>query len=144
MGELEGKVAFLTGAGSGVGVGLALALAKAGAAIGLMGRTRETLEQTHAKLEALHRGVAPQEWADTKRARPKPGAASGEREAGEVRAGRSPAGPRTDSAARSAPRRAPTDHAGAAVPGAEEGAGGESSRPVRIGNFAPPRLPITS
>ena len=26
MGELEGKVVFLTGAGSGVGVGLALAL----------------------------------------------------------------------------------------------------------------------
>ena len=53
MGELEGKVAFLTGAGSGVGVGIALALGKAGASIGLMGRTRETLEETKAKLDAL-------------------------------------------------------------------------------------------
>jgi NAD(P)-dependent dehydrogenase (short-subunit alcohol dehydrogenase family) len=53
MGELDGKVAFLTGAGRGVGVGIALALAKAGASVGLMGRTRETLEQTAAKLDAL-------------------------------------------------------------------------------------------
>ena len=50
MGELEGKVAFLTGAGRGVGVGIALALAKAGASIGLFGRTREALEQTAAKV----------------------------------------------------------------------------------------------
>ena len=53
MGELTGKVVFLTGAGSGVGVGIALALAKAGASIGLMGRTRETLEKTHAMLQEL-------------------------------------------------------------------------------------------
>jgi NAD(P)-dependent dehydrogenase (short-subunit alcohol dehydrogenase family) len=46
MGELEGKVAFLTGAGRGVGIGVALALAKAGASVGLFGRTRETLEHT--------------------------------------------------------------------------------------------------
>ncbi len=50
MGELDGKVAFLTGAGRGVGVGLALALAKAGAKLGLYGRTRETLEETAAKV----------------------------------------------------------------------------------------------
>lgn len=53
MGQLDGKVAFLTGAGSGVGVGIALALAKAGASVGMMGRTRETLEQTKAKLDDL-------------------------------------------------------------------------------------------
>jgi NAD(P)-dependent dehydrogenase (short-subunit alcohol dehydrogenase family) len=53
MGELEGRVAFLTGAGRGVGVGIALALAKAGASIGLFGRTRETLEETREKVEAL-------------------------------------------------------------------------------------------
>ena len=35
MGELEGKVVLLTGAGRGVGVGIALALAKAGATLGL-------------------------------------------------------------------------------------------------------------
>lgn len=50
MGELEGKVAFLTGAGRGVGVGIAVALAKAGASVGLFGRTRETLEQTAARI----------------------------------------------------------------------------------------------
>jgi NAD(P)-dependent dehydrogenase (short-subunit alcohol dehydrogenase family) len=50
MQELEGKVAFLTGAGRGVGVGIAMALAKAGASVGLFGRTRETLEQTAAKI----------------------------------------------------------------------------------------------
>ncbi len=53
MQELEGKVAFLTGAGRGVGAGIAMALAKAGAAIGLFGRTRETLEQTAAKIAEL-------------------------------------------------------------------------------------------
>jgi NAD(P)-dependent dehydrogenase (short-subunit alcohol dehydrogenase family) len=50
MAELDGKVAFLTGAGRGVGVGIALALAKAGASIGLFGRTRETLEATAGKI----------------------------------------------------------------------------------------------
>ena len=53
MGELDGKVAFLTGAGRGVGVGIAVALAKAGATIGLFGRTRETLEQTSAAIAEL-------------------------------------------------------------------------------------------
>jgi NAD(P)-dependent dehydrogenase (short-subunit alcohol dehydrogenase family) len=53
MGELDGRVAFLTGAGRGVGVGIALALAKAGANIGLFGRTRETLDETAAKLGEL-------------------------------------------------------------------------------------------
>jgi NAD(P)-dependent dehydrogenase (short-subunit alcohol dehydrogenase family) len=51
--ELQGKVAFLTGAGRGVGVGIAVALAKAGASVGLFGRTRSTLEETQAKLEAI-------------------------------------------------------------------------------------------
>lgn len=50
MGELDGKVAFLTGAGRGVGVGIAMALAKAGATVGLFGRTRETLEKTSAAI----------------------------------------------------------------------------------------------
>jgi NAD(P)-dependent dehydrogenase (short-subunit alcohol dehydrogenase family) len=53
MGELDGKVVFLTGAGRGVGVGIATALAKAGASIGLFGRTRETLEETAGKLTEL-------------------------------------------------------------------------------------------
>jgi NAD(P)-dependent dehydrogenase (short-subunit alcohol dehydrogenase family) len=53
MGELEGKVAFLTGAGRGVGIGIAMALAKAGASVGLFGRTRATLEETAAKIAAV-------------------------------------------------------------------------------------------
>lgn len=53
MRDLEGKVAFLTGAGRGVGVGIAAALAKAGATVGLMGRTRDTLEQTAALIADL-------------------------------------------------------------------------------------------
>lgn len=53
MGELDGKVAFLTGAGRGVGVGIAAALAKAGAKVGLMGRTRENLEQTAEMIAEL-------------------------------------------------------------------------------------------
>jgi 2-hydroxycyclohexanecarboxyl-CoA dehydrogenase len=53
MGDLDGKTAFLTGAGRGVGVGIALALTKAGAKVGLFGRTRETLEQTAAKIAEL-------------------------------------------------------------------------------------------
>jgi NAD(P)-dependent dehydrogenase (short-subunit alcohol dehydrogenase family) len=53
MKDLEGKVAFITGAGRGVGVGLATAFAKAGADIALFGRTRATLEETEKKVKAL-------------------------------------------------------------------------------------------
>ena len=53
MGELDGKVAFLTGGGRGVGVGIAMALAKAGATVGLFGRSRETLEKTAAAIAEL-------------------------------------------------------------------------------------------
>jgi len=53
MRELEGKVAFVTGAGRGVGVGIAVGLAKAGAKVGLFGRTRTTLVETAAKLADL-------------------------------------------------------------------------------------------
>ncbi len=53
MKELEGRIAFVTGAGRGIGVGVAKALAKAGASVGLMGRTRETLEQTAKLLDEL-------------------------------------------------------------------------------------------
>ncbi len=50
MSSLEGKVAFLTGAGRGLGVGIAVALAKAGASVALFGRKREALEETAAKM----------------------------------------------------------------------------------------------
>lgn len=50
MKPLEGKVAFLTGAGRGLGIGIAMALAKAGASVGLFGRDRDALEETAAKM----------------------------------------------------------------------------------------------
>lgn len=50
MADLQGKVALVTGAGQGLGVGIALALAKAGAKVGLVGRTRATLEETAARI----------------------------------------------------------------------------------------------
>lgn len=53
MDELDGKVALVTGAGQGLGVGIARALAKAGASVGLVGRTRSTLENTAAMIEEL-------------------------------------------------------------------------------------------
>lgn len=53
MGELNGKVAFLTGGGRGVGVGIAMALARAGAAVALMGRTRDALDGTAAMIAGI-------------------------------------------------------------------------------------------
>jgi NAD(P)-dependent dehydrogenase (short-subunit alcohol dehydrogenase family) len=44
MGDLQGSVALVTGAGQGVGRGIALALADAGAAVALAGRTASKLE----------------------------------------------------------------------------------------------------
>lgn len=44
--DLAGKVAVITGAGSGVGRATAIALAEAGATPVLIGRTRESLEET--------------------------------------------------------------------------------------------------
>jgi NAD(P)-dependent dehydrogenase (short-subunit alcohol dehydrogenase family) len=46
MGNLEGKVALVTGAGQGVGQGIALALANEGAAIAVAGRTESKLRDT--------------------------------------------------------------------------------------------------
>lgn len=46
MGELNGKVAVVTGAGQGVGRGIALALARAGAKLVVVGRTLEKCERT--------------------------------------------------------------------------------------------------
>jgi 2-hydroxycyclohexanecarboxyl-CoA dehydrogenase len=51
-GELEGKVALVTGAGQGLGAGISLALAKAGTAVGLFGRTRSKLEETAEAIAA--------------------------------------------------------------------------------------------
>ncbi len=46
MGALDGRVAWITGAGSGMGRATAIALAGAGAAVALTGRTLAKLEET--------------------------------------------------------------------------------------------------
>ena len=50
---LSGQTALVTGASSGLGVEAAEALAKAGAAVGLVARRRERLEQVAREIEAL-------------------------------------------------------------------------------------------
>jgi NAD(P)-dependent dehydrogenase (short-subunit alcohol dehydrogenase family) len=49
---LAGKVALVTGAGSGIGQAIALALAEAGAAVVLVGRRRQPLEETASRVAA--------------------------------------------------------------------------------------------
>ncbi len=53
--SLEGKIAFVTGAGRGLGRAGALALARAGAHVALVSRTRSQLEETAAAVERLGR-----------------------------------------------------------------------------------------
>lgn len=52
MTDLDGQVAWVTGAGSGVGEATALALAKEGVAVALSGRRREPLEAVAARIAA--------------------------------------------------------------------------------------------
>ena len=51
-GELDGKTVLVTGAGSGIGKGASLNLAKDGAFVGLLGRTRDELDETLADIRA--------------------------------------------------------------------------------------------
>lgn len=53
--SLEGKIAFVTGAGRGLGRAGALALAGAGADVALVSRTRSQLEEAAAAVERLGR-----------------------------------------------------------------------------------------
>ncbi|MGE0224844.1 MAG: SDR family oxidoreductase [Acetobacteraceae bacterium] len=50
MGKLDGKIAWVTGAGSGIGEAAALALAEEGATIILTGRRRDPLEAVAARI----------------------------------------------------------------------------------------------
>ncbi|MBV8888640.1 MAG: SDR family oxidoreductase [Alphaproteobacteria bacterium] len=50
MGQLQGKVAWVTGAGSGIGEAVALTLAEEGAAIVLTGRRRDPLESVAERI----------------------------------------------------------------------------------------------
>lgn len=52
MPSLNGRTAWVTGAGTGIGRAIALALAKSGVRVGLSGRTRFTLEETAAAIHA--------------------------------------------------------------------------------------------
>lgn len=63
MGKLDGRVAWVTGAGSGIGEAAALALAQEGATLVLSGRRREPLEDVVRKIEAAG-GKAVAEPAD--------------------------------------------------------------------------------
>ncbi len=52
MAKLQGKIAWVTGAGTGIGEAVALALADEGAEIVLTGRRREPLEEVAARITA--------------------------------------------------------------------------------------------
>lgn len=62
MGQLAGKIAWVTGAGSGIGEAAALALAAEGATVILTGRTREKLEDVARRIEQT--GIAHVQQAD--------------------------------------------------------------------------------
>jgi len=53
VGEIDGKIAFVTGAGSGLGREIALSLARAGARVAINDLHPEAAERTHAELEKL-------------------------------------------------------------------------------------------
>src|SRR5262245_56600232 len=67
MQPLEGKVAWVTGAGTGIGEGAALALARDGALVVLTGRRREPLEAVATKI-AEAGGKASMQPADVTKA----------------------------------------------------------------------------
>ena len=65
---LEGRVAWVTGAGSGIGEAGAIALAREGATVILTGRRKEPLEAVAARIDADGRGKALARPADMTKA----------------------------------------------------------------------------
>src|ERR1700733_1036016 len=64
MKQLDGKIAWVTGAGSGIGEAAAIALAAEGATVVLTGRRREPLDQVAATIgQAAH--VAPGDMTES-------------------------------------------------------------------------------
>ncbi len=53
--QLEGKIAYVTGAGSGIGKAAALMMARAGADVAVLSRTQSEIEQTAEEVRALGR-----------------------------------------------------------------------------------------
>lgn len=53
MGQLDGKVTILTGAGTGIGKGIARAFAREGAPLILASRNKANLDETAAEIESL-------------------------------------------------------------------------------------------
>lgn len=66
MGALDGRVAWVTGAGSGIGRAAAISLAQEGAAVVISGRRRDALERTAATITGRG-GTAVIETADVTR-----------------------------------------------------------------------------
>ena len=64
MKQLEGKLAWVTGAGSGIGAASALALAAAGARVVLTGRRAEPLEAVASRIRQVDFAVAGDARAD--------------------------------------------------------------------------------
>ena len=68
MDKLEGKIAWVTGAGSGIGEAGAVALAAEGATVVLSGRRRDALEAVAERINASGRGKAIARPADVTKA----------------------------------------------------------------------------
>jgi NAD(P)-dependent dehydrogenase (short-subunit alcohol dehydrogenase family) len=64
MGQLEGKIATITGAGTGIGKGIARTFAREGAKLVLASRNRENLEATAAELPGATVLVVPTDVTD--------------------------------------------------------------------------------